>query len=97
MLKIYVFIYANFVGTANSNLSVPEAAEQMCKAVHNFNSKSLKFVKEVHVVIFQQTMMSDYIDAIKKCASTMTDQGTFGKFVNWATGGRLSGNLCLLV
>ncbi|XP_052088528.1 protein mono-ADP-ribosyltransferase PARP14-like isoform X4 [Mytilus californianus] len=82
-----------YSGTSNSNVTVKEAAEQMFKAVEKFNSKPINHVKEVHVVIYQQKMMTDFMAAIKECVdhSTSNNKGYVGKFLNWVSGGYISG------
>ncbi|CAG2240039.1 PARP10_14_15 [Mytilus edulis] len=81
------------LGTSNSNITVKEAAEQMFKAVEKFNSKQIHHVKEVHVVIFQQQMMTDFMAAIKECVdnSTSNNKGYVGRFLNWVSGGYIAG------
>ncbi|CAC5424295.1 Protein mono-ADP-ribosyltransferase PARP15 [Mytilus coruscus] len=81
------------LGTSNSNVTVKEAAEQMFKAVEKFNSKPILHVKEVHVVIFQQKMMTDFMAAIKECVdnSTNNNKGYVGRFLNWVSGGYIAG------
>ncbi|XP_071137975.1 protein mono-ADP-ribosyltransferase PARP14-like [Mytilus edulis] len=80
------------LGTSNSHITVKEAAEQMFKAVEKFNSKQIHHVKEVHVVIFQQQMMTDFMAAIKECVeSTSNNKGYVGRFLNWVSGGYIAG------
>ncbi|VDI21837.1 poly [ADP-ribose] polymerase 10/14/15 [Mytilus galloprovincialis] len=81
------------LGTSNSNITVKEAAEQMFKAVEKFNSKPIHHVKEVHVVIFQQKMMTEFMAAIKECvdSSTSNNKGYVGRFLNWVSGGYIAG------
>ncbi|VDI15797.1 Hypothetical predicted protein [Mytilus galloprovincialis] len=76
------------LGTSNSNVTTKEAAEQMFKAVEKFNSKPVHYVKEVHVVIFQQQMKTDFMAAIKECVdnSTSNNKGYVRRFLNWFSG-----------
>jgi phosphohistidine phosphatase SixA len=55
-----------------SKIPVSQTAEEIFKVVEKFNSKPNKNVKEIHVVIYQQDMMKEFIEAIKKCVSLMS-------------------------
>ncbi|CAC5392514.1 Protein mono-ADP-ribosyltransferase PARP15 [Mytilus coruscus] len=63
------------LGTSNANITVKDTAEDMYSAVNQFQSKSLKHVKEVHVVIFQNDQMKTFMEAIKLCVSTGNKKG----------------------
>ena len=55
--------------SAKSKIPVSQTAEEIFKVVEKFNSKPNKNVKEIHVVIYQQDMMKEFIEVIKKCVS----------------------------
>lgn len=67
-----------------SKIPVSQTAEEIFKAVEKFNSKPNKNVKEIHVVIYQQDMVKEFIEVIKKCVnSSAQDKGYMEKLLNW--------------
>ena len=70
--------------SAKSNIPVSQTAEEMFKVVEKFNRKPNKNVKEIHVVIYQQDMMKEFMEAIKKCVSSSApDKGYMERLLNW--------------
>lgn len=65
----------------------------MFKEVEKFNSEPIHHVKEVHVVIFKQEIINDFMDAIKECVDNRNsdNKGYFGKFFQWFSGGHVTG------
>ncbi|KAK3568819.1 hypothetical protein QTP86_017386 [Hemibagrus guttatus] len=54
------------LGTGAGNLAAATVANAMIDAVANFSIDAAVFLKTVHIVIFQHTMVSDFEDAIMK-------------------------------
>ncbi|KAK1797640.1 hypothetical protein P4O66_008005, partial [Electrophorus voltai] len=54
------------LGTGAGNLAASQVANAMIDAVANFSIDSPIFLKSVHIVIFQQKMLQDFQEALKK-------------------------------
>ncbi|XP_026783862.3 protein mono-ADP-ribosyltransferase PARP14 isoform X1 [Pangasianodon hypophthalmus] len=54
------------LGTGAGNLAAAQVANAMMDALANISIDSPVFLKTVHIVIFQSTMLSDFEDAMKK-------------------------------
>ncbi|XP_058248540.1 protein mono-ADP-ribosyltransferase PARP14 isoform X2 [Hemibagrus wyckioides] len=54
------------LGTGAGNLAAATVANAMMDAVANFSMNTPAFLKTVHIVIFQHTMVSDFEDAMMK-------------------------------
>lgn len=54
------------IPTGAGNLVAAQVASAMVEALANFSIDNPAFLKTVHIVIFQSTMMSDFEDAMKK-------------------------------
>ena len=59
------------LGTANANVSVDHVASVMYDCIKNFHPQHLQ---EVHVLIYQSSMLKSFIDAVEKCRDKVIGQ-----------------------
>ena len=77
------------VGTANVQVGVKEAAQEMLAAIAKFAQEQPASLHFIRIVIFQKHMFQEFRSAMEACVSSSSGwTGMFSKFFGWFTSGK---------